>query len=246
MPSRTEGFGLTALEALSAGLPVLVSGNSGLAEAFKKVATGSNWIVASEEPKDWAKAISAVREKDSDVRLVECEMLREKYGVKYSWQKQCYSLVETMQKISFDSLGLSVECESVRQKGPHSQTGTLDPANVARSKEGTKETITTAAVTYDVEETVAFKEGKPSDHELNELAGKIGRKWNNVGLQLGILQDVLDDIQTNERDKPYQMLRRWINTKTLATPYIDLYHALCHERVGLDNLAKEFCCKETT
>jgi len=60
MPSRTEGFGLTALEALSTGLPVLVSGNSGLGEAFKKVATGSNWIVASEEPKDWAKAISAL------------------------------------------------------------------------------------------------------------------------------------------------------------------------------------------
>ena len=30
MPSRTEGFGLAALEALSAGLPVLVNGNSGL------------------------------------------------------------------------------------------------------------------------------------------------------------------------------------------------------------------------
>ena len=73
MPSRTEGFGLTALEALSAGLPVLVSGNSGLGEAFKKVATGSNWIVASEDPKDWAKAISAVQEKDRDVRLEECE-----------------------------------------------------------------------------------------------------------------------------------------------------------------------------
>ena len=28
MPSRTEGFGLAALEGLSAGLPVLVSGNS--------------------------------------------------------------------------------------------------------------------------------------------------------------------------------------------------------------------------
>ncbi|XP_022808634.1 uncharacterized protein LOC111345616 [Stylophora pistillata] len=32
MPSRTEGFGLPGLEALSAGLPVLVSGNSGLME----------------------------------------------------------------------------------------------------------------------------------------------------------------------------------------------------------------------
>jgi len=101
MPSRTEGFGLTALEALSAGLPVLVSCNSGLGEAFKKVATGSNWIVASEEPKDWAKAISAVQEKDRDIRLQECEILRAMYGAKYSWQKQCHALVETMLKISF-------------------------------------------------------------------------------------------------------------------------------------------------
>ena len=41
MPSRTEGFGLAALEALSAGLPVLVSGNSGLGEALKKLPYGS-------------------------------------------------------------------------------------------------------------------------------------------------------------------------------------------------------------
>ncbi|XP_020616226.1 uncharacterized protein LOC110054212 isoform X2 [Orbicella faveolata] len=246
MPSRTEGFGLTALEALSAGLPVLVSGNSGLGEAFKKVATGSNWIVASEEPKDWAKAISALREKDRDVRLEECEILRVKYGAKYSWQKQCCSLVETMQKISFDSLGLSVECEPVKLKGSHSQTGTLDPANAAKPKEGTKETITTAAVTYDVEETVAFKEVKPGDRELNELAGKIGGKWNNLGLQLGISQNVLNDIATNGKDKPYDMLLHWKNTTPSATPHSDLHHALCHERVGLDNLAKEFCCKETT
>ena len=109
MPSRTEGFGMTALEALSAGLPVLVSCNSGLGEAFKKVAFGSIWIVASEEPKDWAKAISAVQEKDRDVRLEECETLREKYGAKYSWQKQCYSLVETMQKISFGKCSVKLQ-----------------------------------------------------------------------------------------------------------------------------------------
>ncbi|XP_022777995.1 uncharacterized protein LOC111319507 [Stylophora pistillata] len=41
MPSRTEGFGITALEALSAGLPILVSGNSGLGEALKEVPLGS-------------------------------------------------------------------------------------------------------------------------------------------------------------------------------------------------------------
>ena len=51
MPSRTEGFGLAALEALSAGLPVLVSGNSGFGEALRKVPHGSSCVVESEDPK---------------------------------------------------------------------------------------------------------------------------------------------------------------------------------------------------
>ena len=55
MPSRTEGFGLTALEALSAGLPVLVSGNSGLGQALKGVPNGENIVLNSEEPRDWAR-----------------------------------------------------------------------------------------------------------------------------------------------------------------------------------------------
>ena len=53
------------------------------------------------------------------------------------------------------SLGLSVECESVKLKGPSSQTGTVDSENAARPKEGDKETITTA-VNYDIEETGAY------------------------------------------------------------------------------------------
>ena len=65
-----------------------------------------------------------------------------------------------------------------------------------------------------------------------------------MGLQLGIFQDVLDEIDTNEKDKPYRMLLRWKNTTVSATPYGELYNALCHIRVGLNNLAKEFCCKE--
>ena len=63
MPSRTEGFGLAALEALSAGLPVLVSGNSGLAEALKEVPNGSNCVVKSKDPKDWANAIRVATER---------------------------------------------------------------------------------------------------------------------------------------------------------------------------------------
>ena len=38
MPSRIEGFGLTGLEAMSAGLPVLVSSNSGFGKALRSAA----------------------------------------------------------------------------------------------------------------------------------------------------------------------------------------------------------------
>ena len=57
IPSRTEGFGLTALEALSAGIPFLVSQNSGFAEALQDITFGSAFIVDSGDPEPWAEAI---------------------------------------------------------------------------------------------------------------------------------------------------------------------------------------------
>ena len=96
MPSRTEGFGLTGLEALSAGLPVLVSGNSGLGQALEKVPGGSPCVIHSEDPKKWASAIRVIRQKKRTVRLKEATLLREAYAANYSWQRQCESLVEKM------------------------------------------------------------------------------------------------------------------------------------------------------
>ena len=100
MPSRTEGFGLAALEALSAGLPVLVSGNSGLGEALKKVPFALSCVVQSEDPKDWANAIKAVREKDRKLRLWEVEIIREQYAKMYTWKDHCNRIVERMLAIS--------------------------------------------------------------------------------------------------------------------------------------------------
>ena len=100
MPSRTEGFGLAALEALSAGLPVLVSGNSGLGEALQGVPNGSNCVVESEDPKDWANAIKAVRKKNRKLRLREAKLLQGEYAEMYSWQDHCNKLVERMLAIS--------------------------------------------------------------------------------------------------------------------------------------------------
>ena len=101
MPSKTEGFGVSALEALSAGLPVLVSGNSGLGEALKKVPLGSQCVVDSEDPKVWAKKIQEVRHKGRELGLLESRLLRERYMEKYSWEGSIRSLVEIMYSLVF-------------------------------------------------------------------------------------------------------------------------------------------------
>ena len=100
MPSRTEGFGLAALEALSAGLPVLVSANSGLGEALRKVSYGSYSVVDSEDPKDWANGIRVARQKDRKIRLDESKILSETYAKVYNWQDHCNRLVEIIRNIS--------------------------------------------------------------------------------------------------------------------------------------------------
>ena len=96
MPSRTEGFGLTGLEALSAGLPVLVSKNSGFGEALSKVPFGSSFVIDSEVPKVWAAAIKKIWEKDRQKRLEEAVVLRTSYDKKYCWAKQSNVLVTKM------------------------------------------------------------------------------------------------------------------------------------------------------
>ena len=110
MPSRTEGFGLAALEALSAGLPVLVSGNSGFGEALRKVPHGSSCVVESEDPKDWANAIKAVRQKGREMCLGESEVVHGAYSKTYSWKKQCDELIERMIEMSITEAGKKCTC----------------------------------------------------------------------------------------------------------------------------------------
>ena len=96
MPSRTEGFGLTGLEALSAGLPVVVSHNSGFGEALCSVPFGSSFVVNSEDPADWSAAIQKLWDKDRKSRLNEVKTLRDSYGRKYNWAEQIKELVNKM------------------------------------------------------------------------------------------------------------------------------------------------------
>ena len=73
MPSRIEGFRLAGLEALSAGLPVLVSQNSGFGEALSRVPFGSSFVIDSKDPEKWAVAIKKAWEKGRHNRLEEAE-----------------------------------------------------------------------------------------------------------------------------------------------------------------------------
>ena len=96
MPSRTEGFGLTGLEAMSAGLPVLVSSNSGFGEALCSVTFGSASVIESEDPTVWTAAIKKIWSKDRKCRLKEAVTLRDNYGMEYDWTKQIKELVDRM------------------------------------------------------------------------------------------------------------------------------------------------------
>ena len=95
MPSGEQGFGVVALAALSAGLPILVHGDSGFGEALKEVTSGQS-IVGSEDAKEWAKKIKGVKETPRKTRLEEAAILRSSYDKMYSWEKQCGELVKMM------------------------------------------------------------------------------------------------------------------------------------------------------
>ncbi|XP_068687498.1 uncharacterized protein [Montipora foliosa] len=102
MPSKSEGFGLVALETLSAGLPVLVGSNSGFARAVQSIPLGAYSIVDSEDPGKWAEAIEGVGVRHS-VCLQESKLLREAYGQEYCWKKQCEALVDKLWSMVHES-----------------------------------------------------------------------------------------------------------------------------------------------
>ena len=90
LPSRTEGFGLVGLEAISAGVSVLVSGSSGLAEALQEVPGGNNVIVKSDDAAvEWERKISEVSSQSPEERQTNAKQLRENYRKVYPWRVEC-------------------------------------------------------------------------------------------------------------------------------------------------------------
>lgn len=96
MPERRVDFVLPALEALSAGLPILVISYSGFGEALQQVRFGSAFVIHSEDPENWAKGIRQSMAKPRAIRLKESKVILQNYAEKYNWQKQTREIVEQM------------------------------------------------------------------------------------------------------------------------------------------------------
>ena len=62
MPSRTEGFCLVALEAISSGVPILVSSETGIAKALQDLENGMSVVVKTDVSDERANRICRLSE----------------------------------------------------------------------------------------------------------------------------------------------------------------------------------------
>ena len=100
LPSRTEGFGLVALEAISSGVPILISGESGVAEALQKVEGGNSVIVESDDDAvEWARRIREMLSQSPEEREAKARQLRENYRKVYSWRKECERFKDMIENV---------------------------------------------------------------------------------------------------------------------------------------------------
>ena len=109
-PSRTEGFGISGLRAISADIPVLVSGNCGLGMVLKSLPSGAQHVISSEDPQAWADAIKKVRAKAVQVRREESEQLRNDYMQQFNWKIKCDEIVKKMFSMNPHKSGNFVYC----------------------------------------------------------------------------------------------------------------------------------------
>ncbi|XP_067023530.1 uncharacterized protein [Acropora muricata] len=175
MPTRSGGFGLAALEALSACLPVLVSGNSGLGDALKELPFGSSSVVNSEDANEWAKAIRAIHYKKRKLRLREAVKLRERYAEEYHWEGECGRLVERMLNIIQETSTApdqAVAAVNLGEQGPSSVSESVSYPDAT-----TIQHIVGDAVSSDRENVI--QEERPRTYPLTTT---VGREGMNAGI----------------------------------------------------------------
>lgn len=84
LPSENESFGIAVAEALSAGLPVVLSKHVAIAEEV--AAAGAGVVVPSLEPEDWAKAMVDLLQDDAVLAAMSVAA-RRLASERYSWNQ---------------------------------------------------------------------------------------------------------------------------------------------------------------
>jgi glycosyltransferase involved in cell wall biosynthesis len=104
MPSRVEGFGLVALEAMAAGTPVLMSGSSGVAESLREVLgrSAEPMIVEMSDDEEtdvrrWSDAIAKVTS-DLDAAFAYAEEVRTRLVGRLDWHDTARTLAAAVDR----------------------------------------------------------------------------------------------------------------------------------------------------
>lgn len=93
MPSRFEGFGLPPLEAMTHGVPVLVSD----IPVFREIAAGGGELVSGWDPNDWSDRLLKIL--NDDVYRHELAERGRRHAATFSWRKcaeqtlECYAQI---------------------------------------------------------------------------------------------------------------------------------------------------------
>ncbi|PFX31900.1 putative helicase with zinc finger domain, partial [Stylophora pistillata] len=128
LPSRTDGFGLVALEAISAGIPILVASECGIAEALREVEKGKSAIVEPDRHvEQWVERIRQLASQSPEKRQTNATLLRENYQKKYPWQTQCNRFKGMIQQAleTTNVLDVTVDVDNMEtRKGDMQNTGT--------------------------------------------------------------------------------------------------------------------------
>ncbi|KAL9951672.1 hypothetical protein ACROYT_G044390 [Oculina patagonica] len=215
LPSRTEGFGMIALGALSAGVPVLVSNQSGIAKALENVNGGDLVVVNPGNAKEWAEKIQKLSKQTREERLNDAKLLRENYRKTYSWSTQCKIFERMIQDLvegppSFNSTsGEIIERQFQMpprifgalfgsEDGSEQETESIASEVCKMSKETPNSSDTGFDEEMDInytaramdiscnEETVDPRQSVVTEKQLSDLSDDIATCWQKLGRKLGI------------------------------------------------------------
>ncbi|KAL9951671.1 hypothetical protein ACROYT_G044389 [Oculina patagonica] len=266
LPSHTEGFGMTAHEALSGGVPILVSNQSGIAKALEKVKGGSS-VIINGGANEWATKIEQLSKQTREERLFNAKCLRENYGKIYPWDTQ----LEWFEKMICDLVEASgsngkgqserkrpwkgvAQGRCVQRKLQDKEDQLQQPNSSVQRKQGSEcQEPEHVSQSMNALEKVAppgtkLKEEIVTRFDRESLSQSlIGNEWRRLGRQLDVDEAKLASIDSkfkDEEEKAYQLLMHWGNKNGSDATYSVLCVSLCN--VSRKDLAQAICFQKVS